>query len=495
MKNLLKLLCAMILCVTLFTFVGCSQRSDFDEFGEETYEQTEEETYQVIFNLNGGQLISGNPEQSIEYGESAVAPQVTNGTKTLSWDKDYSKIKKNTIVNAVWTAKTHTVVFQADLEGLEDVVVTVEDGQSAKAPQFEAKGMKLVGWDKDFDNVTEDLTVTARWEKAKMNGAEISAYADTRVVTVHVTTRNGGSASGTGFFIDDQGTLVTNYHVIEFTKSMKIESNTGAFYDVTEVISFSEKHDLAILKTNISGNDYFETTTQITKGETVYAVGAALGEFDASITNGIISNVSYRIGAGDYIQMNAAISPGNSGGPLLNEYGQVIGVNTYGVNGGQNINLAGNIGMLEELPENLNYRISEYVEWWRNESSHSYYPWATDFSGQYLSIVNTYQNVTGKSCLMSSTDINFDSNTVAVEGYNDDYAWFFHHYDKASFNCYTEYLKDMGFEYNTENSEQYSDGIVSTYVNEQSGVIIQLVEFNEKSVFGTNIVGICALYI
>ena len=492
MKHLFKIACALMLCVVLLSFVGCSG-NPVTVTGEPTSE--EKATYQVTFNLNGGTLVSGQAEQSVKEGEGAVAPNVTNGTKTLSQDKDFSNITGNTIVNAVWTAKTYNVTFQAGIEGIESVVVQVEEGTAAQAPAFTAEGMTLVGWDTEFNNVTSDLTVTAKWERTKMSGTEISAYADTRVVTVHIVNNQDLNGSGTGFFIDDKGTLVTNYHVIRYAKSIKIETKSGAFYDVAKVKTFSEKYDLAVLETNITGNDYFETSTDVVKGETVYAVGAALGEFDASITNGIVSNVSYKIGAGDYIQMSAAISPGNSGGPLINEYGAVIGVNTYFMSGGQNINLAGNIEMLDDLTRYKNFTVAEYVEWWRGEIAHSYLPWSPDFKGQYYSIVNTLQQVTGKSCILSLSDLKFNESTYYFEGYYENLLWFVYEYDSKVLTQYTDYLKGLGFEYKTDSSNTYNDGILSTYVNEQSNVVIQIVEFNEKSFFGNKAIAISAYQI
>ena len=89
----------------------------------------------------------------------------------------------------------------------------------------------------------------------------------------------GNEGSGSGFFIDDKGTLVTNYHVVEFADKISIAFNNGAKYDVKYVVDFEEKFDLAVLKVDIKGNDYFNLTDTYTKGEQVYAIGSALGDF------------------------------------------------------------------------------------------------------------------------------------------------------------------------------------------------------------------------
>ena len=67
--------------------------------------------FSVVFNLNGGELISGKAEQTVKEGEAAIAPIAQKGRAELSWDKDFSEITGNTIINAVWNEKTSTVTF------------------------------------------------------------------------------------------------------------------------------------------------------------------------------------------------------------------------------------------------------------------------------------------------------------------------------------------------------------------------------------------------
>lgn len=204
-------------------------------------------SYTVTFNANGGELISGSLEQTVKKGESAIAPAVKNGTKTLSWDNDFSNITEDTVVNAVWTPVYHTVTFYPDIDGLSPVKQKVEEGEAAIVPEFTADMMVFTGWDKDFSDVRSDIKVTALWERKVLSGQEISDYSDSRVATVYVYDgANKASWAGSGFFIDSNGTFVINYHVIEYAESITIEMSDGATYNVSKIIKFSDMYDLAV---------------------------------------------------------------------------------------------------------------------------------------------------------------------------------------------------------------------------------------------------------
>lgn len=444
-------------------------------------------TYSVVFNVNGGEVVSGELEQSVEEGGSAVAPEVENGNRELTWDKDFSNVTGNLIVNAVWASNSYTVTFDPGIEGQSPVEVEVEEGEAAAAPTFSADGKTFAGWDKDFNNVTENMTVTAQWDKKVMTGAEISDYSETRTGTVRAHDGNYDSdGSGSGFFIDDNGTFVTNYHVISFADSLSVEMNDGGVYNVERIIDFSEKYDLAILKVAVSGNDYYEVTTDITRGEQVYAIGSALGELTNTLTSGIISNTSRTLGVIDCIQMDAPISHGNSGGPLVNSYGEVIGINSYSFVSGENLNLAINVKMLDELKGERNFTVNDYVEWWRTEIARSYHAHNSDNLDYYQnSIVNTYQSYTGSRCLLSMNEwADSEAPYDFAEDYDDRYYIYLYDYSKDNYDKYVEYLKDLGYVYDASLSEEYNYGSDSIYYSEASNIYISMYLLNEKSVWG-----------
>lgn len=155
---------------------------------------------------------------------------------------------------------------------------------------------------------------------------------------------NTNSSIGTGFFISE-GVIVTNYHVIEGATEISVQLNTGKTYKINSILGYDEDLDIAIL--SVSAKVKPLTLSKFTPkiGSTVYTIGSSLG-LEGTFTNGLVTTNSRIIDQVDFIQTNAAISPGNSGGPLLNAYGEVVGINTMQLVDGQNLNFAINIYQL-----------------------------------------------------------------------------------------------------------------------------------------------------
>jgi len=156
-------------------------------------------------------------------------------------------------------------------------------------------------------------------------------------------------ASGSGFFIDNRGFIVTNYHVVDEAVSIKIQiPSLGKHrYDV-DIVGVSPARDIALLKLTDTAYEqvkkklgvlsYLELgdSDAIVRTQEVLSLGYPLGQEKLKSTHGIVSGRE-RIGHESYIQMTAPINPGNSGGPSLNIGGKVIGINTAGVPSAQNI--------------------------------------------------------------------------------------------------------------------------------------------------------------
>ena len=163
--------------------------------------------------------------------------------------------------------------------------------------------------------------------------------------------------TGSGFFLTEEGLAVTNYHVISGADSASITvSDTGEVYPVAGVYDYSAEEDWAVLQIDGSGFQTLEIGDPgyDVGGATVYAIGSPLG-LQNTISAGIISNPARVDGGMTYIQMSAAISPGSSGGALLNKYGQVIGITSATYTSGQNLNLSIPLTYLEDID------ISAYV--------------------------------------------------------------------------------------------------------------------------------------
>jgi len=150
---------------------------------------------------------------------------------------------------------------------------------------------------------------------------------------------------GSGFFIDKEGHVVTNYHVIKDAMEIKIKTSGENEY-TAKVVGYDEKSDLAVLKTDIKKVDSFVVFGSSEKtriGDKVLTIGNPFG-LGGSVTSGIISAKSRTLGGtlyDDLMQTDAAINKGNSGGPMFNLCGEVIGINSaiFSTAGGGNIGI------------------------------------------------------------------------------------------------------------------------------------------------------------
>lgn len=283
---------------------------------------------------------------------------------------------------------------------------------------------------------------------SEMTSEEVAAYSKTRVVKV-VT----DSGNGSGFFIDDEGTLVTNYHVIEGAESISIKFDTGASHAVKSILDFSPYYDIAVLKADVSGNDYFELADEYTEGENVYVRGYPKNAENSSFTSGMMSQSDHRLGLMDCITIDAAISSGNSGGPAINSRGEVLGICSYSRNDAQNMNFAIKLSALDELDMDKNYNINRYREWYNRETGRSYMA-TQDGKDFYYTYVNTFTTVTGVECTMS-----YDSDDDYREGYSIMYLSYGYEYDSRTYDQYCDYLNSIGFEYTGAIREMGLEGV------------------------------------
>lgn len=279
-------------------------------------------------------------------------------------------------------------------------------------------------------------------EKTEMSGTEIADYARARTVTIHVKLKNGGTSEGTGFYIDDQGTVVTCYHVIDGAREIQVEVENGGTFVMQSILDFDPNHDIAVLRIGMPSTPYFKTG-RATVGENVRAVGSSLGTLTGTVSQGIVSKLD-TVGQIDCVQTDAAISEGNSGGPLVNMYGEVVGINAYSYTGGQNLNLAVDISYLDRLTMNKNWSIDDYKEWYDTQTDLSYRVYNYNTGKLDYSLVNTYGEITGARCLNSFWD--WDGEDY-VTGFDKEYSIFQYEYDSAQLQEYRDYLKSVGFEY------------------------------------------------
>ena len=142
---------------------------------------------------------------------------------------------------------------------------------------------------------------------------------------------------GSGFIINEDGYVVTNYHVINGAQEVKVIFSDGKEVNA-KVVNYDAERDIAVIKitddVKMPGIAELGDSSTVKAGEEVIAIGNPLGkEFSSTVTKGIVSSPNRKMKTEngnvlDYIQTDAAINPGNSGGPLINSKGEVIGINT-----------------------------------------------------------------------------------------------------------------------------------------------------------------------
>lgn len=184
---------------------------------------------------------------------------------------------------------------------------------------------------------SDEATISNVVEKASPSVVSIATEAVTGNSYWGPVVRSG---AGSGFIVSKDGVIVTNRHVVENTREVQVILVDGTTYDGVDVIATDPLNDLAYLKIPGVGDmpvvELGDSTT-VKIGQRAIAIGNSLGQYQNTVTSGIISATGRPIAASngssveslnDLLQTDAAINPGNSGGPLLNAAGQVIGVNT-----------------------------------------------------------------------------------------------------------------------------------------------------------------------
>ena len=186
------------------------------------------------------------------------------------------------------------------------------------------------------------LSLTACRSKPFSENPDAIDAASKSVVEITVYDKsNTAIAGGSGFFAFDSKTIVTNYHVIENAYKIEIIDDDDNTVEVSFIYNVNKEKDIAILRIDKEGSYSplkVAASAELRKGESVIAIGSPLG-LKNTISKGTISNFVEQAGI-DMIQFTAAISHGSSGGALLNDSGEVIGITSGSFVDGQNLNLA-----------------------------------------------------------------------------------------------------------------------------------------------------------
>lgn len=228
------------------------------------------------------------------------------------------------------------------IAGISGAVLALGFAAFVAAPELRAQNIQL-------------REVTPRGDLLAGEAAVVDMFDATRDSVVFISTHEAAAAledgpfgemptgAGSGFFWDDQGHIVTNYHVVAASAGFTVFLADGRAFEAS-VVGADPLHDLAVLKIDIESDVPaplpLGASGDLRIGQSAYVIGSPFG-LDWSLTSGVVSALDRRLPAarGGLIQTDAAINSGNSGGPLLDSAGRLIGVNTAilspsGVNAG-----------------------------------------------------------------------------------------------------------------------------------------------------------------
>ena len=236
-------------------------------------------------------------------------------------------------VNNSWFKKTAAMndAYEQKLEELEDRLEQAEAQVNAAAGEQNSAGTLVSA-------SSGGLTPSQVYAMNVNSVVAISNQATTNVYGQVTET----ASSGSGFIISEDGYVVSNYHVVEGATTLTVITYDGTEYQA-ELVGYEQANDVALLKVDATGLDAVDigSSDELIVGDQVVAIGNPLGELTSTLTVGYISAKDRTINTdGTYninmMQTDAAINSGNSGGPLFNSNGEVIGITTAKYSGSSN---------------------------------------------------------------------------------------------------------------------------------------------------------------
>ena len=248
-------------------------------------------------------------------------------------------------------------------------IIAIACSGISMATSFGNLGLNLVDQVDSFFNEFDGNTLTFDTDSIstiaeKVSPSVVSIVTETRSESWFGQTATGSSA-GTGVIVTKDGYIITNKHVIEGAEKISVVLDSGVTYDSNEVelVGVDPSNDITFLKikgaTDLPYSELGDSKT-LKIGQKVLAIGNALGQFQNSVTEGIISGTGRAITASDsngsnaenltdMLQTDASINAGNSGGPLVNAAGQIVGINTAVSSNAQGIGFAIPISSIKGL--------------------------------------------------------------------------------------------------------------------------------------------------
>lgn len=262
--------------------------------------------------------------------ENQILETVKKQTEKYIAEKNFYQAKIN--VESLKTVLEFGIHFENDLSWVEEVENQIDTWIASEIEAFLVK------------NQAENPSVP------KMISGTVTVWVD-KGIRIEKGLGYSDISIGSGFFIDERGYIVTNYHVIESEVDPEYEGYSRLYIKTSEdsetkipakVVGYDSVMDLALLKTEITPKYVFQlgSSENLEIGDQIYAIGSPLG-LEKTITSGIISTTDRKITTqGTVMQLDASVNAGNSGGPAVSKEGLVQGVVFAGITGSQGLNFA-----------------------------------------------------------------------------------------------------------------------------------------------------------
>lgn len=308
-----------------------------------------------------------------EAGDVTIKCEIKIGTNRIgTFAKDITIYNDHTIwINVKDLGDDETIWMtagKADIFNYDWVDYFDNDMAAVKISPIKAGSDTLTFTSEETDDklIVKVTVVEEPKDRKKLSAEEV--YEKCGPSTVEITASNAyGKALGSGFFVAD-GMIATNYHVIEGAEKIVVRTYDGKQFEIKTICGYNKDLDLAILKIDKENSYLTISQDKIAVGQDIFTLGSPLG-LTGTMSEGMVSTASRDMGDGvDYIQIDAPISPGNSGGPLVNTYGEVIGINTMYLIDGQNLNFAINIRELQRINTNHPISVADYYKQYDDQS-------------------------------------------------------------------------------------------------------------------------------
>ncbi|WP_312371237.1 trypsin-like peptidase domain-containing protein [Lachnoclostridium sp.] len=340
-------------------------------------------------------------------GTATITATVKQNNETYSL-KAYITVKDPYIKLTATTKElkiNETFTFKANTYGISDKITwSVSDEKLASIDSSTGKVKAKAGgevtvtakagkYKKTYKLTIGKLTAEGIYKKCSPSTVEIIAKYDNEYL----------NSQGSGFFID-KGVVVTNYHVIEGSTNIVITTSNNKKYKVNKILGYDKELDIAILSIPTNNTSLVINKKGAKVGEVIYALGSPFG-LTGTLTEGIVSSASRILDGANFMQISASISQGNSGGPLINAYGEVIGINTLTYYDGQNINFSLNIAQLDKVDTSKPLTMTEYAEKYKSELIEELYEEQIIVEDDALSTsMETCQTIPIGFCAIGSTE-------------------------------------------------------------------------------------------